>query len=410
MKGRSMIRRELYMRQIRPLMGTNIIKVLSGVRRSGKSVLLELIQDELIEKGTSRGSIVSLNFESPQNERLLDARTLYEYVVSKMTKSGVTHVFLDEVQEVPEWERAIDGLQADYHDRIDLYLTGSNAHFLSGEIATLLSGRYVEIQVYPLGFSEYQELYRETVPDVDERTAFSSFLETGGVPALREVSFDEDAATRYLSSIYDTIVLKDVVQRHQVRDANLLDILLRYVIANCGHVFSANSISKVLAGRNVAVASSTIATYLDYAVEANFLLRAEREDAITKKVFVSQEKYYLVDHGFRQALYGHNVDNIDMVLENIVFMELTRHGWSVRVGTIDGKEVDFIAERRGEKVYVQVCYLLASEDTRRREFGAFEGIRDNYPKYVLSLDEVPMGKDGILHMNLRDFLLRCPLA
>lgn len=406
----SLIPRELYLRRLRPFMSTEVIKVVTGVRRSGKSTLLKLAERELLAGGEPPDRMLSLNLESMANAELADLPTFYQRIASRVPPSGMLHVFLDEPQEVEGWQKVVNSLQVDYPGSIDFYITGSNSKLLSSEFATLLSGRYVETKVYPFGFSEFLQLYGLSHPGVSESEGFMRYLELGGIPALAKVGFDPEASEQYLQSIYDTILLKDIFRRHEVRNPRMFDDVMRYAVAHSGHTFSTSSISKAYEGRNIRVAPATIGTYMDYAVESNFLVRARREDVMTRKVFTSREKYYLADHGFRQALYGRNIANVDVVLENVIFMELLRQGWSVRVGALKEREVDFIGTRGSDHVYVQVCYLLAEESTREREFGVLERIRDNYPKYVLSMDELPMGRNGIIHMNVRDFLLDSPIG
>lgn len=405
----ALISRELYMHQLRPFMDTDIIKVVTGIRRAGKSTLLELAAAELRDRGEREDAMMHLNLESFANARYADLEFFYEAISSRIPKAGMLHVFLDEVQEVEGWEKVINSLQIDFPNKLDIYLTGSNSKLLSSELATLLSGRYVEIKVYPFSFAEFLDLIHMTDPSLAEADAFSRYLKVGGIPALSKVGFDEEASIQYLQSIYDTILVQDVFRRHEIRNPRLFDDVMRYAVANAGHTFSAAGISRMYEGKNIRVAPATIAAYMDYATESNFLVRARREDAIKKKLFISQEKCYLADHGFRQALYGRNSINIDLVLENIVFIELVRWGWTVNVGAVEDREVDFIGTRESERVYIQVSYLLADEKTRTREFRVLEQIHDNYPKYVLSLDEIPQSRDGIIHMNLRKFLLSSPL-
>ncbi|RDB62056.1 ATPase [Gordonibacter sp. 28C] len=417
-----MIDRPLYLDRIRPFIGKPIIKVVTGVRRSGKSTLLKLVRAELQSQGVPDTNMLDINLEAYANRHLKDPDLLYERVrtwVGELNGSK-GYLFLDEVQEVEAWERLVPGLQTEFE--IDVYLTGSNAHFLSSEFATYLSGRYVEFEVFPFSFSEFVRLRTDDGVDETVDDAFDVYRVLGGFPFLSYLDYAPDPSREYLLSIYDTVVLKDMVERESIKDASLLGELLPFLIANIGHTFSGRSIERMLEGENISISIGSVLKYVQVACNANLLYRAPRVDVMSKKVFKSQEKYYLVDQGLREAVYGNNDRNIDQVLENIVFLELLRYGWGVTVGdkpfevsgesqsasgkpSVASREIDFVASKGSRKLYVQVCYLLADESTIEREFKPLEELRSDYPKYVLSLDKVDRSRNGIVHRDVRMFLL-----
>jgi hypothetical protein len=410
-----MLRRSLYLDRILPFVGKDVIKIVTGIRRSGKSTILQQVREELIAGGVAPERTLAVNLESYGNRRLKDPDELYRHIRETLqldTVSAPSYLFLDEIQEVPGWEQLVCGLQTE--SPIDIYLTGSNAHFLSKEFATYLSGRYVEFDVYPFSFREFHELRHQDGFTSPLAEAFDCYCTLGGFPFLGHLGYDPAPCREYLLSIYDTVVLKDIVERAAIADASLLGELLPFLMANVGHVFSDRSIARMLEGENVRMAPATIGKYVQAACDAQLLLRANREDAMSRKVFKSQEKYYLADHGLREAVYGNNGRNIDQVLENIVYLELRRHGWHVTVGDVaDGLqpggnslEIDFIATRGSDRRYIQVCYVLTDERTVEREFRPLEALRVDYPKYVLSLDTVERGRNGIPQIYLPTFLMQ----
>lgn len=399
-----MIKRELYMSRIRPFIGNELIKVLTGLRRSGKSVMLELVQDELIAQGVSSEQFISYNFEDMKNAQLCTAEALHEEISRRVAgmKSPV-YLFFDEIQEVDSWEKCVNSFRVEFD--CDIYITGSNAKLLSGDLATYLAGRYVEFVIYPFSFAEFSEMYGEIFLNTSQGERFSKFLLLGGMPYLGNLRYAEEPSRQYLEDLYNSVVLKDIVKRNKVRDVDLLERIIAYVFSNTGTTFSATAIAKYFKSENRVVAPDTILNYLKYCQDAFLFYRVPRQDLQGKKLLTVNEKYYIADHGIREAVYGSNLKDINLVLENIVFMELLRRGYKVTVGKAGTKEIDFICQRQSEKLYIQVSYLLASPETVEREFGAYNGIRDNFPKYVVSLDEFDMSRNGIRHKNLRDFLL-----
>lgn len=397
-----MIDRPTYLNAIKPFIGTNVIKVLIGVRRSGKSTILKQVRDSLLASGIPETSCITMNLESGMFAKINTADKLYAYLSKHIAPQEKTRIFLDEVQEVDGWEKALRSLMVDFD--VDLYITGSNAHLLSSELATLITGRYVQIPVYPLSFREYLAGLNQLAP-TDSRAAFKRYLVQGGFPFQNELAFEQAPTLQYVEGVYSTVLLKDVVQRVGVRDPDLLTRVLGYVIEQVGHTFSAASIAAYLKSEQRKVSIETVYGYLRAAEAACLIYRIKREDSIGKQALRFNEKFYLVDQGIRQALGYPNANAIDQVLENIVCMELLRRGYEVRVGKAADKEVDFVAVRGEERAYFQVSYLIASPQTEEREFSALEAIPDNYPKTVLSLDEFPRSRNGIRGANLIDWLL-----
>lgn len=399
-----MISRELYMKRIRPFINTELIKVFTGIRRSGKSVMLELVKNELKKSGVSDKNFLCINFEQFSNSELLDAKILHKRIVEfQKSADGKIYLFFDEIQEVDGWEKCINSCRVDFD--CDIYITGSNAKLLSGELATYLAGRYVEFVIYPFSFAEFLEMNRQKNSQVDKSACFTAFLKTGGMPFLANFFGDDSAKNQYLMDIYNSVVLKDVVKRNNIRDVDTLERIIAYAFSNIGHIFSATSLSKYFKSEKRNISHDTILNYLKFCTDAFLIYKISRYDLEGKKVLTVNEKYYCADHGLREAVFGKNTQNIDQILENIVCLELLRRNFKVFVGKKDESEIDFIAERNGVKIYVQVAYLLASEETVRREFSVYDSIKDNFPKYVVSMDEFDFSRNGIIHRNIRDFLL-----
>ena len=399
-----MIKRELYMSRIRPFIGGELIKVVTGIRRSGKSVMLELVKQELLESGVGAEHFISINFEDMRNAHLCNAQSLHEEVLRlSSTIQGKVFLFFDEIQEVANWEKCINSLRVALD--CDIYITGSNAKLLSGELATYLGGRYVEFVIYPFSFSEFLELYLSIFPQSSIQQCFQKYLVTGGMPYLSNLQYADEPSHQYLTDLFNSVMLKDIVKRNKVRDVDLLERILAFVTANVGTTFSATSLSKFLKSERRTVAPETILNYIKYCCDAYLFYQVKRQDLQGKQLLATNEKYYIADHGIREAVFGGNMRDINLILENIVFMELLRRGYSVTVGKTGNKEVDFVCDKRGERIYIQVAYLLASEETIHREFDVYDSIRDHYPKYVVSLDEFDMSRNGIRHRNIRDFLL-----
>jgi predicted AAA+ superfamily ATPase len=399
-----MIKREMYMSRIRPFIGTELIKVMTGIRRCGKSVMLELIKQELTESGVNPAQFISINFEDMNYSHLQTAKALHDEITQKAADiDGKVYLFFDEIQEVKDWEKCINSFRVSLN--CDIYITGSNAKLLSGELATYLGGRYVEFIIYPFSYAEFMELYKTITPDESNQICFQKYILSGGMPYLANIRYAEEPSKQYLHDLFNSVQLKDIVKRNKIRDVDLLERIIAYVMANVGTTFSAASLAKFLKSEQRTVAPETILNYIKYCCDAYLFYQVKREDLQGKQILASNEKYYLADHGIREAVFGGNMKEINLTLENIVYLELLRRGYEVTVGRIGDKEIDFVCHKRNDKLYIQVAYLLASDDTIRREFGAYDNIRDNFPKYVISLDEFDMSRNGIKHRNIRDFLL-----
>ena len=398
-----MIKREMYMSRIRPFIGTELIKVMTGIRRCGKSVMLDLIKEELKSTGVSESQMISFNFEAMSNAHLCSAQALHAEVMKRASAlEGKVYLFFDEIQEVTAWEKAINSFRVELD--CDIYITGSNAKLLSGELATVLGGRYVEFTIYPFSYSEFLDLYRSVDADAQDAAIFQKYLTLGGMPYLANLRYASEPSKQYLNDIYNSVVLNDVVKRNKIRDVDLLSRIVAYVIGNIGSTFASTSISKFLKSERRTVAPETILNYIRYCTDAYLFYQVNRQDLQGKQILSTNEKYYMADHGLREAVFGGNLRDINLILENIVYMELLRRGYTVTVGKSGDKEIDFVCQKQNEKLYVQVCYLLASEETIKREFGVYETIPDNFPKYVVSMDELDMSSNGIKHRNIRHFL------
>lgn len=399
-----MIKREMYMKRIRPFIDTDLIKVITGIRRCGKSVMLDLIKQELEESGIDPSRFISINFEDMRYEHLHTARALHDEIRERA--AGVSerlYLFFDEIQEVDGWEKCINSLRVSMD--CDIYITGSNARLLSGELATYLGGRYVEFVIYPFSFSEFTELYHQTAPETSVPQCFQKYLLCGGMPYLSNIRYEEEPSRQYLTDLFNSVQLKDIVRRNSIRDIDLLERVISYITVNVGNTFSAASLVKFFKSEHRTVAAETVMNYIRYCCDAFLFYQIRREDVKGKQLLASNEKYYIADHGIREAVFGGNMRDINLILENIVCMELLRRGYTVTVGKSKNKEIDFICHDRNEKIYIQVTYLLASEETIDREFSVYDSISDNFPKYVVSMDELDMSRNGIKHRNIRDFLL-----
>ena len=399
-----MIKREIYMSRIRPFINTELIKVMTGIRRCGKSVMLELIKQELEESGVNPAQFISINFEDMSYSHLQTAQSLHNEIKKRASEiQGKVYLFFDEIQEVKDWEKCVNSLRVSLD--CDIYITGSNARLLSGELATYLGGRYVEFVIYPFSFAEFMELYRSIAPDESMQRCFQKYLLSGGMPYLANIRYADEPSKQYLHDLFNSVQLKDIVRRNKIRDVDLLERVIAYVMANVGNTFSATSLAKFLKNEQRTVAPETILNYIKYCCEAYLFYQVKREDLQGKQILSTNEKYYIADYGIREAVFGGNMRDINLILENIVYLELLRRGYAVTVGRFGDKEIDFVCDKRGDKLYVQVAYLLVSDETINREFGVYDTIRDNYPKYVVSMDELEMSRNGIKHCNIRDFLL-----
>lgn len=401
-----MIAREFYMQQVRFYMNTPVVKVITGMRRSGKSALLELIRDELSAQSVAEKNIIYINFESLRFAKLKKDLRLYEHITKQAEQAeGRVYILLDEIQEVDEWEKIINSLRVDLD--CDIFITGSNAKLLSGELATLLAGRYVEIHVYPLSFKEYLTFAgtNDGEKELSVNEHFANYIRYGGLPGIHLMKWKDGGITQYLEDIYNSVILKDVIQRNNIRDTVLLESIVHYLMDNIGNIFSAKTISDFLKSQGRSLSTETVYNYIDALQNAFIASKVKRFDIKGKRILETQEKYYLTDLGLRHAVIGYRDNDISGILENIVYLELIRRGYKVHIGKQDVTEVDFVAENKEDRIYIQVCYIL-NEGDMEREFKPLESISDNYEKIVISTDSlIHFNRNGIKQKNIIDFLL-----
>lgn len=396
-----MIERSEYLKKLISFKDKNLIKVISGIRRCGKSTLLELFKDYLLKNGVKKSQIISLNFEDPDNEELTDYKKLYEYIKLKLQPERQNYIFLDEIQNVKDYQKAIDGLYI--KDNTDIYITGSNAYFMSGELATLLSGRYVEIEMLPLSFKEYLSFFGD---NTDIQTRYRKYLENSSFPYVLQLKDEKEQIRTYLSGIYNTVILKDVVQRNKISDVNGLENILKFMFDNIGNSTSAKKISDTMTSMNKKISNHTVENYLEALCKSYILYKANRYDVKGKQYLETNGKYYLVDIGLRYYLLGTKYVDFGHILENIVYLELLRRGYEVFIGKVDNKEVDFVAIKDGYTEYYQVADTVMGADTLDRELKSLNSIRDHNPKYLLTMDNVPnVSHNGIKQLYALDWLL-----
>jgi Predicted ATPase (AAA+ superfamily) len=390
-----------YIKKIEPFIGKGLIKVLTGQRRVGKSYILYQLMDEILKR-SSKAEIIYINKEFHEFRSLRDGDELYDYVASKLKEDAPNALFIDEIQEIRGFEHALRSLLAE--GRCDIYCTGSNADLLSGELATLLAGRHVEVEIHPLSYGEFLRFHNLE----SSQESLGRYLRFGGLPYLSAIGLEEAVAFEYLENVYASILLRDVVAREKIRNVDFLETLLEYVSDNVGNLFSANNISKYLKSQRIAMPVPTILSYLAALQRAFIVRKARRADLKGMKLFEVGEKYYFEDLGLRNAARGRTSPlEQGKLVENAVYLRLVESGYDVKVGWLDGLEIDFVAEKAGRRLYVQAAYLISDDATEAREFGNLEKIDDNYPKYVVSMDETLGRVDvrGIRQMSLREFLL-----
>jgi predicted AAA+ superfamily ATPase len=395
------INRPKYIKKIKLFVDKPIIKVITGMRRVGKSTLLTIIKDKILNTVKDANKIY-LNFESIELININNQNSLINYLNPLLENlKGKIYFFFDEIQIVKDWEKVINGLRVDYD--CDIYITGSNSTLLSGDLATLLAGRYVEFEIQPFTFIEFAQAYKEL--NLSKEKLFNKYIKLGGMPFLKYFHLEDIPSIKYLNDVFNTVLVKDVLQYNNIRDVDIFNRIISYVIENIGHTFSANSIKRYLRTEERKVSVDTVLNYLDFCTKAFIIKKVPRFDTVGKKILKVDEKYYLTDHGFRQARGYSNIKDIERTLENIVYIELISRGYTVTIGKINNLEIDFIAKINNEINYFQVSYLMSDEKTRNREFGALLEIKDNFSKYVLSLDNLDFSQNGIIHKNLIDFLL-----
>ena len=396
--------RDLYLNQLIQFKDKKLIKVITGLRRSGKSTLLSLFENHLITSGVDRNHIIRMNFESFEFDEITNYKELHAYINKRILDPDKRHyILLDEVQQVSSWERVINSFLVDAN--VDIFITGSNAYLLSSELSTLLSGRYVEIKMQPLSFKEYLE-FLDSDKEMSLPEKFNQYLEYGGLPTIVELLDNPDTIGPFLEGIYNTVLMKDVIERNGVRDAALLESILKFIAANIGSIVSTKKISDYLTSSGRKTTSDTIDNYLKMLENAFIIYKANRYDLKGKMFLKTLEKYYIVDIGIRNKLIGLRNTDYGHVLENIVYLELLRRGYEVTIGKIGSLEVDFVASKPNEKIYYQVSATIMDEKTRERELRPLESISDNYPKYILTMDQTVFNDySGIRVKNIIDFLL-----
>ena len=398
-----MIYRPSYVDKIMAYVDTPFVKILTGVRRCGKSTILKMIMSKLRERGIPESRIVSYCFDSMEYEDMT-AKQMYSELKSRVSPEGKTYFFLDEMQEIKGWEKVVNSLSSDYD--VDLYITGSNSRMMSSEISTYLTGRYVSFRIYTLSFAEYLTFKEQYDAVGDPRQEFANYIRLGGFPATHLQNYTQDEVYTIVRDIYNSTIFSDIVRRNQVRKIDQLERVVKYTFNNVGNTFSAKSISDYLKAEHRALDNETVYSYLEKLEKAYLLHRCSRYDLQGKEILKTQEKFYLADTSLRYSVLGYNADSVATSLENVVYLELCRRGYAVNIGKTSDGEIDFVATRQNEKVYVQVTQQIASEKTERREYERLLEIRDNYPKYVLRTDEFAGGNyEGIKTMHVADFLL-----
>lgn len=400
-----MILRPVYLEEIKPFINKPQIKIITGIRRSGKSTVLRLLKEELFAKGIKQEQIIAINFESFTYSELLEAPKLYQFIKAEIKTNQKYYLLLDEIQEVKEWEKAVNSFLVDFD--VDIYITGSNSHLLSSELATYLAGRYVEIPVYTLSYKEFLD-FREHYFSKEENSEnlFLLYLRKGGFPVIHTANYPEDSAYKVVYDIYSSVILRDTVQRYKIRDVELLERVIKYAFDNIGNTFSGKNVADYFKSQQRKVDVNTVYNYLNALEGAFILYRVPRYDIKGKEILKTQEKFYVSDISLIYATMGNRDRMIAGILENMVFLELKRRGYKVYIGKLDSNEIDFVAEKKGNKVYIQVAYKLENEQTVDREFGNLLAVDDQYPKYVVTMDEFWKDSiEGVKHLYISDFLL-----
>ncbi len=399
-----MIDRPLYIDRIMAYADTPFVKILTGVRRCGKSTILKMITEKLrSERNIPAERIVSYRFDSMEYDDMT-AKQMFAELKGRLSESGKTYLFLDEVQEIDGWEKVVNSLASDYD--VDIYVTGSNSRMMSSEIATYLTGRYVSFHIYTLSFEEYLSFKSEYTTLSDTKSEFAEYIRLGGFPATHLQSYSQDEVYTIVRDIYNSTIFSDIVKRNQVRKIDQLERVVKYTFQNVGNTFSAKSISDYLKSEQRKLDNETVYSYLEKLEKAYLLHRCSRYDLQEKEILKTQEKFYLADTSLRYSVLGYTTDSVASSLENVVYLELLRRGYTVNVGKSDDGEIDFVAARQGEKLYIQVTQEIRSEKTEEREYERLLQIKDNYPKYVLRTDEFAGGNyKGIKTMHIADFLL-----
>lgn len=404
-----MVQRKEYLEKLIGWKDDDVIKVVTGIRRCGKSTLLMQYQDYLKSIGIEENQIIAVNFEELEYEELCDYKKLYAYIKDRLVADKITYIFLDEIQKVPSFEKVVDSLYV--KPNIDIYITGSNAYMLSGDLATLLTGRYVEISMLPLSFNEYMQL-----SDKDKESAFADYIKYGGLPFVATMDRTDDKVDTYLEGIYNTVIVKDIEDRQKRQESNsdkrkindipMLKTIAKYLSSVIGSPVSLRGITNYLVSSGRKISANTVSNYVDALIESFIFYPAERFDIVGKQLLKANKKYYMIDLGIRNHILPRKYYDLGFSVENIVFFELLRRGCKVTIGKYQENEVDFVAEKRGEFTYIQVTADMVSESTFDREMKPLYAIQDNYEKIVLTLDKLTVGNyDGIKVVNVIDWLL-----
>lgn len=399
-----MIYRKHYMEKIIPFIDTPFVKILTGVRRCGKSTILDMVREELRKRGIEKDQILSYKFDSLRYEEIDTASKLYREIAKHLNTEKRTYLFLDEVQEVEDWEKAVNSFMTDFN--VDIYVTGSNSRMMSSEISTYLTGRYVTFKIFPLSFEEYLDFRKEYTKVEDPYKEFKRYLRIGGFPALQLKEYTYEEAYTVVKDIYNSTIFTDIVKRNQIRKVDQLERVVKYTFSNVGQTFSAATLSKYLKSQNRQMDPETVYSYLSKLEKAYILHRCSRYDIKGKEILKTQEKFYLADSAFRFSVLGYDENAVASMLENLVYLELVRRGYEVYIGKLEKTEIDFVATRQEEKIYIQISERIERKETEQREYGNLLSIPDNYPKYVLRTDEFAGGNyEGIKTMHVADFLL-----
>ena len=392
-----MIPRKQYIDFLSKLKDKQIIKVVTGIRRCGKSTLFELYKKQLLENGITKEQIISLNFENPNDMKFENWKELYTYIENKLIKDKMNYIFLDEIQILENFEKAVDGLYI--KNNVDLYITGSNSYMLSGELATYLTGRYMQVHMLPLSFKEYLEYYGEN----NETQKYNTYIKNGGFPYLINLNEDSELIRNYLEGVYTTIILKDVVSKNNIKDTMILDSITKFIFDNIGQLVSTNKIANTLASNNRKCSVNTVENYINNLLDSYIIYKISRYDIKGKEYLKTGYKYYVCDLGLRNYLLG-SIKDYGSILENIIFLELKRRNYDIYIGKHDDNEIDFVIKNNEGIKYIQVALSVRDEKTLERELNPLKNINDNYPKYIITLDYDNVDYDGIKQINAVDFL------
>ncbi len=401
-----MVIREKYLKKIRPFYDQDLIKVITGIRRCGKSVILNQIVAEIKKLGVLDDNIIYINFELSDYENIKTFKDLDLYIKERIINENKYYLFFDEIQYIEKWEKTVNSYKAKYGDNISIFITGSNSDLLSGELASLLSGRYVSFEIKPFTFKEVCEFKNYELDKYQLEKPFDDYVKWGGLPQRFNLN-NEDEVRTYLTDVYNSIVVKDIINRFHITDVDLLNRIVQYIVTTPSQTFSAESLVKYFeVNDDRGIGKTTLYNYLEYMSKAYLISKVDRYDVRGKRILNGKYKYYLTDLGLGQILNVTKKEQRGAYLENIVYNELVYRGYDVTVGNVDNGEIDFIALKNGNKEYYQVCYYIVDENVMNREFGVYDNIKDNYPKYVISMDKFDMSQNGIIHMNIIDWLLK----